>query len=172
MIPPHGRFIPDPRRRSSVLRGGRCPLLPRLVFRRIDFRRPAPPERHLLPCVGHSKHPKRSHSMRRILLPAVAAVLAASAGQAWAQGPGGREGPGGAEHRGGPPGGVQPGGVRAPNPGGAAPQREMNAPRATQPDRGPRAEGPARGAEGPPRGVERNRQAEPQQPNRAMILIL
>lgn len=56
--------------------------------------------------------------------------------------------------------------MRAPNPGGAAPQREMNAPRATQPDRGPRAEGPARGAEGPPRGVERNRQAEPQQPNR------
>ncbi len=102
--------------------------------------------------------------MRRILLPAVAAVLAASAGQAWAQGPGGREGPG-SEHRGGPPGGVQPGGVRAPNPGGAVPQREMNAPRASQPERGPRAEGPARGAE-TSRGVERNRQAEPQQPNR------
>jgi hypothetical protein len=42
----------------------------------------------------------------------------------------------------------------------------MNAPRAPQSDRGPGVDRPGRGAEGPPRGIERNRQAEPQQPNR------
>ena len=60
----------------------------------------------------------------------------------------------------------QPGGMRSPGPGGAGPQREMNAPRAPQSERGPRVDRPGRGAEGPPRGIERNRQAEPQQPNR------
>jgi Protein of unknown function (DUF1236) len=101
--------------------------------------------------------------MRRILIPAIAGcVLAAYAGPLSAQGPAGREGPGG-----GPPGGGQPGGMRSPGgPGGAGPQREMNAPRATQSERGSRVDRPGRGAEGPPRGIERNRQAEPQQPNR------
>ena len=96
--------------------------------------------------------------MRRILMPALAGcLLAGYAGSVSAQGPGGREGPGG------PPSGGHPGGMRAPSPGGAAPQRET--PRAVQPERGPRVDGPARGAEVPPRG-ERNRQAEPQQPSR------
>ena len=56
--------------------------------------------------------------------------------------------------------------MRGPGPGGAAPQREMNAPRATQSDQRPRVDRPARGPEGPPRGIERNRQAEPQQRSR------
>ena len=100
--------------------------------------------------------------MRRILIPAIAGcVLAAYAAPLSAQGPGGREGPGA-----GPPGGGQPGGMRSPGSGGAGPQREMNAPRAPQSDRGPGVDRPGRGAEGPPRGIERNRQAEPQQPNR------
>jgi Protein of unknown function (DUF1236) len=99
--------------------------------------------------------------MRRILIPAIAGcVLAAYAAPLSAQGPGGREGPGA-----GPPGGGQPGGMRSPGPGGAGPQREMNAPRAPQSERGPGVDRPGR-AEGPPRGIERNRQVEPQQPNR------
>ena len=96
--------------------------------------------------------------MRRMLIPAVAScVLAAYAGPLSAQGPGGRDGPGG-----GPPGGGQPGGMRSQGPGAAGPQREMNAPRAPQSERGPRIDRPGRGAESP----QRNRQAEPQQPSR------
>jgi Protein of unknown function (DUF1236) len=91
--------------------------------------------------------------MRRVLIPAiVGSVLTAYAGPLLAQGPGGREGPGG-----GHPGGGQPGGVRSSGPAGAGPQRE-NAPRATQPERGPRAEGG-------PRGMDRSQRTEPQQPN-------
>ena len=100
--------------------------------------------------------------MRRALIPALAGcVLAVCAGHVSAQGPGGREG-----RDGGPPGGGQPGSMRGPGPGGAAPQREMNAPRATQSEQRPRVDRPARGPEGPPRGIERNRQAEPQQRSR------
>jgi hypothetical protein len=100
--------------------------------------------------------------MRRILIPVVAGcALVACAGHVYAQGGGGRD-----DRGGGPPGGGQPGGMRgSPGGGGAAPQREMNAPRATQSEQ-PRVDRPARGPEGPPRGVERNRQAEPQQPAR------
>ena len=97
--------------------------------------------------------------MRRILIPAVAGCVLACAGQVSAQGLGGREGPGG-------PQGGQPGGMRAPGPGGGAPQREMNVPRVAQPERSPRSERSGRGAEGPPRAIERNRQAVPEQPNR------
>jgi hypothetical protein len=99
--------------------------------------------------------------MRRILIPVVAGcALVACAGHVYAQGQGGRE-----DRGGGPPGGGQPGGMRGPPGGGAGPQREMNAPRATQSEQ-PRVDRPARGPEGAPRGVERNRQAEPQQPGR------
>ena len=88
--------------------------------------------------------------MRRILVPAVAGcVLAACAGELLAQGPGGREGPGG------PPSG----GMRAP--GGGAPQREMNVPRDSRPERGARPD-----VDRSPRGAERNRQVEPSQPRR------
>jgi hypothetical protein len=98
--------------------------------------------------------------MRRRLVPALAGgILVLYGGVASAQGPGGRE-----ERRGGPQGGGQHG-MRAPGPGaGAAPQRQMNAPRAA-PER-PRFDRPARAPEGP-RGVERRRQAEPQAPPRA-----
>jgi hypothetical protein len=100
--------------------------------------------------------------MRRALIPALAGcVFAVCAGHVSAQGPGGREG-----RDGGQPGGGQPGSMRGPGPGGAAPQREMNAPRATQSEQRPRVDRPARGPEGPPRGIERNRQAEPQQRSR------
>ena len=100
--------------------------------------------------------------MRRILIPVVAGcALVACAGHVYAQAGGGRD-----DRGGGPPGGGQPGGMRgSPGGGGAAPQREMNAPRATQSEQ-PRVDRPARGPEGPPRGIERNRQAEPQQPAR------
>ena len=88
--------------------------------------------------------------MRRILVPVVAGcVLAACAGELLAQGPGGREGPGG------PPSG----GMRAP--GSAAPQREMNLPRDSRPERGARPD-----VDRSPRGAERNRQMEPSQPGR------
>jgi hypothetical protein len=91
---------------------------------------------------------------RRILFPALAAsMLALYGGIASAQGPD-RQGRGG----GGPS-------MRAPGGGsGAAPQRQMNAPRAA-PER-PRVERPARSPDGP-RGVERRRQAEPQARPRA-----
>ena len=100
--------------------------------------------------------------MRRILIPAIAAALAAYAGHASAQGPAGREGPasGGGHPSAGPSSGP-PGGMHAP--GGGAPQRDMSGPRAA-PERGSGNERPGRGAEGPAR-TER-RQAEPQQPNR------
>lgn len=92
--------------------------------------------------------------MKRILIPMAAGLaLIANAGIGAVQGQErpGREGPA--------PGGGRPGGMPAPGAGGG--NRDVNVPRAAQPERqGPRIEGP-RG------GVEQQRRAEPQQQRRS-----
>jgi hypothetical protein len=99
--------------------------------------------------------------MRSRLIPALAGgILVLYGGVASAQGQDGRERRGDRPHGGGQPS------MRGPGPGaGAAPQRQMNAPRAAAPER-PRFDRPARAPEGP-RGAERRRQAEPQARPRA-----